>query len=200
VTSRAATEQEVVSAFLQADYRAPRPEPRQCLQSVLGTDTDALVLYPNHHDARDNARRKDALFRCRRELPELLELCSSFTWQLTSLTSSELAELRLLAYTTFRQIAPQTRRVGEAAGNVDDAGVQVGEGLKGRIRDLEFTLRRGPSLPMPPLIAVAEASEAPHVLIDGNTRAIAYARANSGSDVFVGYCANVEHWSFFGAV
>jgi hypothetical protein len=199
---RSVDEAEMVSAFLQADYHAPRPEPRECACAALGADAEALILQPNRQDLDENDRRRRALVRSRNELRMLFQVCPSLEWKLVVITHEELGRFRLLGYRTFCQLAPQTRTVREAALNVDHPDVEVDEDLKGRIAALETALRRTPS-PHPPLIAVAQEEAALHVILDGNTRAVAYFRSrsmDSNVEVIVGYHAGVVCWEFFGSV
>jgi hypothetical protein len=122
-------------------------------------------------------------------------------WRLVAVTVAELRSLLLLDYKTMRQLAPETRTVGEAATNVDDETVVVCEGLKERVQGIENSLAEQ-GLTAPPLIAVAPEPAASHVLLDGNTRAIAYARVFPGEDeieVLVGYHEAVVRWQFYGA-
>lgn len=193
---RSATESEMVVAYLQGDCLSARPSSSVYIRQALGARAESLVLHPNLGDATENAERLKAL-RLRREVTDLLDWCGeALDWRLLAATIDELRNVRLLGYDTFRELAPQTRTVGEAAANVDDAQIVVSECLKERVRAIEQSLQaRGVTTPPP--IAIAPMPAAPLTLLDGNTRAIAYARFFSTEDeieVFAGYHPQVDSW------
>jgi hypothetical protein len=114
---------------------------------------------------------------------------------LLSVPRVDLCRFRLLNYHTFRQLAPLGRTVAEAASNLDL--VHAEEELNDRVRDLGKEIAAGAT--HAPLIAVAPAPNLPYVLLDGNTRAIAYLSASQQDEVEVlaVYEPAIEGWEFY---
>ena len=103
--------------------------------------------------------------------------------------------MRLMNFPEALRLSQGTRKAGDAASNIATIGADT---LNGRALAIAEAISKGALLP--PLITVARTPSDVHVLLEGNTRAIALALRNDPStdvDLITGYSAMIERWCFF---
>ena len=94
-----------------------------------------------------------------------------------------------------QRLSGGTRIVRDAASNLTSVEADT---LNGRVLAIGEAISKGAMLP--PLITVARTPNEVHVLLEGNTRAIALALRSDPStnvDLVAGCSAAVEDWCFF---
>lgn len=193
---RASSEEEMVLAFLRAEYHSPRF--KALIRRALGGTAD-LLHRPRLDDAAENRARKAALAAVRgygddnylfRGFPSDVE------WTLVSLTRDELGDLLYANYPTWVDLSGGTRAIRDGAKNVDR--INVGEEANTNIKAVAREVASGRQYP--PLIFAGESSTSGLVLVEGHTRATAYVLelpAEAEIEVIVGSSGAMRSWAFY---
>ena len=122
-------------------------------------------------------------------------------WELVAITCAELGEFQYLNYPTFRQLSRGSRLVRDGAANVNGAEPDVAENgvnLNASIRAIARAVASGETYA--PLIALAMNRATDHILLEGNTRAAAFALSlppDNEIEVIAGYSPGVAGWHWF---
>ena len=194
---RSATEDEMVLCFLRAERNSPRW--REALAGRIGGRW-YLLDQPDLQDEAQNEDRRtvlgyrgyglnDYLFR---GFPDDVE------WWFVRMTRAEVGDL-MFGQGICDELTEGTRLVSVAAKNASTVECKgdapgLNEGIA-RVLELDSD---GASLE--PLVIVSTSPADQHVLVEGYSRACAYASRPEGPDVeaFAGYSTGIAHWAFWG--
>jgi hypothetical protein len=189
------SEDEMVLAFVRAEAASPL---RADIYRGAGLQPGDFGPDADLDDDEQNQRRRAALDHARgyvRRLALFAGLPSGVTWYRGVVTVEELGGLRHLRYPTFVQLTDGSRLVRDGASK----GVTVHrEQLSEHISNLTRAVSQGER--HPPLIAVAADLEDVPVILEGNKRASAYARAlprDERIEVIVGVSPSVKAMGFY---
>jgi hypothetical protein len=195
----AASEHDMVLAFLQAEISSPRW--RQGYAQVLASVSAdrALVEQPDLADAQQNALRSQVLQHVRGYRANSLLFTGfpvdSTIWRRVLMEPADLALVRYCnprAAPNFIRASQGTRRVVEAARHLDS----MPEPSRGNVRAVLAALAVGQTFP--PLIAV-QSGEGDFILVEGYTRATAYAAWDrlQAFPMYMGSSPDIRRWLFF---
>jgi hypothetical protein len=191
-----ATEHEMVLAFLQAEVDAPRWRDRYAWALQQIGATRALIDRPDLTSDAENAKRIDILRRVRgyrgneylfRGFP------LDTTWRHVRLPPVQFDLLRhCTGAPEFIQLSRGTRRVVDAAANLDQFKTPTSQNIRAVVQ----ALKKGQSYP--PMVAV-DSGEGELLLVEGYTRATAYAalRPPRPVEFFIGTSPNIRRWAFY---
>jgi hypothetical protein len=197
---RAASEAEVVAAFLRGELDSPRWGDR--LLDLLREDgvEPAVVRAPSLDDADERTYRARLLDRhrawLRREglfegFPERVK------WSRVALGPNEVLAIRYINWDWWLRISDGTRQPVDAAARIrrgDIAGVTAEE-------HEPIAARLHATQPPAELIAVASPDRARLVVVEGHVRLTAYALypqyLPAELEIFLGTAPDIEHWSKF---
>lgn len=186
----------MILAFLRAEYHSPRF--KTLIRKALGGDATPIYR-PRLDDAAQNAVRKQVLAAVRgygvgkylfRGFPADVE------WMIVAVTQEDLGDTRYADYPTWSALSGGSRAVRDGAANVDV--IEVDEDANANIRALARELTAGRQYPE--MIAVAEAPDAAHVLLEGHSRATAYFLTlppGEEIEMIAGYSPAMSSWAFF---
>jgi hypothetical protein len=192
----AATEDEMVLAFLQAELESPVHGSR--VRAAIGEA--ALITSPDLNDADENRARIRALSMTRgyaRNIWLFRNLPTDIEWAHIQTTVAELARMKHMDYESFRQLTMGTLIVGDGASNID--AVTACDDLNRRVRLVEDAIISGET--WPPLITIATGLDAAHRILEGNTRASASVLALPGNRIvpmIAGYSPRMREWHWYG--
>lgn len=193
---RSATEDEVISAFLQAEVDSTRYGGTivDCLKA-LGRDR-ALIDTPVLTDANENGARRRILSGYRGYPDRFLfqGFPSDVLWRRVQLQVAEFSNVRYANHPVFLRLSAGSRAIADGASNFKanpadhPAMAHVSAVLAAYGQGLEFA----------PLIMVEGPDRAP-ILIEGHTRATVYVIAgHTGNvDAFVGFSLALSRWIFY---
>lgn len=193
-----ATEDEMVLAFLQGEIDSPRFGP--IYQSNLAQNElnrAAIVDQPDITRADHNQIRLRLLgvvrgYRNNQYL--FVGFPQDVRWRRVMLEPGELARLMYANHPTWVQLSGGTRLVGDGAANI--GRIPTAENANVNVTDVVAALEQGHRYPA--LIAITD--EAGNlVLVEGHTRATAYAfaRFNESVEVLVGSSPGMRNWVFY---
>jgi hypothetical protein len=193
------SDDEMIVAFLQAELASPAWE-GAIRNGADGFRLDDLrvITDPNLDDPVEREKRRATLSSYRgygRNTYAFNTFPDDVEWFRGIASLAEVADMRLMNFPEAERLSGGTRIVRDAASNV--ASVEA-DTLNGRVLAIAEALNTGAKLQ--PLITVARTPNDVHVLLEGNTRAIALALRNDPStdiDLIAGYSAAVERWCFF---
>ena len=197
---RAASEAEVVAAFLRGELDSPRWGER-LLELLREDDVDAsLVRTPNVDDVAEGAYRASLLDRhrawLRREglfdgFPERV------AWSRVALAPDEALAIRYINWDWWLRISGGTRRPVDAAtrirrGEVPGVSAEEHEPIAARLQSAE---------PPPELIAVAPPDRSRLVVVEGHVRLTAYALypeyLPAELEIYLGTSEDMHRWTEF---
>jgi hypothetical protein len=197
---RAASEAEVVAAFLRGELDSPRWGER-LLELLREDDVDiSVVNTPNLDNAAECAYRERLLDRHRAWLRRegLFEgFPEQVAWSRVALTPGEVLAIRYINWDWWLWISSGTRRTVDAAARIrrnEIAGVtaEEHEPIAARLRAEESPAE---------LIAVAPPDHSRLVLLEGHVRLTAYALypeyLPAELEIYLGVSADIERWSEF---
>jgi len=190
-----ATEDEMIAAFLQAEINSSRYGDRIKLALQLSGFSRAAIDVPDTSDADANAMRRWVLGSYR-GYPNAA-LFTGFppvTWHRARLEPADFQRMRYAnELPTLVALSGPTRLVADGARNFV-AGVPAAVGMD-HIADIIAAIEAGRSFP--PLIA-AEDTDGSLILIEGHSRATAYAITglSDNIDAFVGRAASFAAWHY----
>ena len=194
-----ATEHDMVLAFLQGEVDSPRWRERYAwVIQQLGATRD-LIDRPDLTREADNRQRITVLanmrgYRVNRFLFTGFP-CDATTWRRVRLAPGDFGLLRYCnpaGAPGFVQLSGGTRRVVDAAANF----AQMETDASPHVRAVAEALKAGQTYP--PLIAV-ESIEGDLILVEGYTRATAYALLGPPGpvDFFIGTSPRIHEWAFY---
>jgi hypothetical protein len=189
----------MIVAFLQAELASPVWE-GAIRDGVDGFRLDDLrvITEPNLDDPVEREKRRATLSSYRgygRNTYAFNRFPDDVEWFRGVASLAEVADMRLMDFPEAQSLSGGTRIVRDAASNIATVAADT---LNGRVLAIAEAISRGATLP--PLITVARTPSEVHVILEGNTRAIALALQSDHSidvDVITGYSAAIEHWCFF---
>lgn len=191
-----ATEDEMVLSFLRAERTSPRWG-EQVADKLAGRSE--LLDEPDLGSETENQARQDILgsYRGYRRNAYLFEgFPNDLEWCRVRLTRLEVCEL-LVGRGQWDDLTEATRKVGIAAKNARTIVSSEDTRVNAILAIVEGD-HQGRSFE--PLIIAALSPDGPHVLIEGYSRACAYASTPQGPDVdaLSGYSPNLRNWLFWG--
>lgn len=185
-----ATEAEMVLAFLQAEIDAPR------FSAILGAfppDMIAAIREPKLGDPHQDQLRRAALDKYRGYLQGTMLFRSwppDVTWRRVAFDPNEVRRLQYAKVPQLVHITGGTRLVADGASNVNGSQ-ELAIGVSGICAGLASGDR------FLPLIAVTDGLRI--VLVEGHTRATAYARFGlcEPIEALLGVSQHIGDWPFF---
>jgi hypothetical protein len=198
----AASEDEVILAWLQAEVESPRFQ-----RNIIGNPPNREVLriarmlahQPDLNNPHQNATRREILRQTRGFGAGTLlftGLANDLTWRRFRATPAEIDSFLYANHPTWTTLAP-SRRISEGAANVDS--VPTLENVNEHIRAVAQRIHDDPGLVLPQLIALRRA-DSDIVVMEGHTRATAYvieaANMTGEIDAFLGAGASVATWQY----
>ena len=186
----------MVLAFLRAESESPRYRDQYAafFRAIGANATELLERADLQNLQQDNAR--NSILRMFRGYGEGVALFQGFpddaTWRRITVTPAQIRLFRYANHPVWIKLTGGTRLV--AAGVTNLGKVQIGEGTSENVRGIARRLERGERFP--PLIAVQNAITADMILVEGHTRATAYALSNSPNeiDVLLGTSSGMARW------
>lgn len=159
----------------------------------------SLLDRPNLADVVENQARKEVLaYRGYGSDSYLFKgFPADIRWRRAQLTRSEVGPL-LLGKEQWKDLTGGTRKVSVVAKNASRMTSAEDARINDSIASVIERDREGQAFE--PLIIVGQSIAGPFVIVEGYTRASAYASTPSGRDVetFVGLSTNIEDWAFWG--
>jgi hypothetical protein len=179
------TADEMVLAFLQAEVDSPRYRDYYALAlTKIGATRATLIDNADLQDARQNAARS-VILGAFRGYGQNRVLFAGFPidtcWRKVSVTPAELGHFKYAKHRIWSALTRGTRLVADGATNLDT--VQTDENTRVHVRAVAERLAQGDRFP--PLIAVQNAGAHDTVLMEGHTRATAYALTGIPDEITV---------------
>lgn len=191
----AASEDDVVFAFLRAEIDSPKWGPLYS-RALRGRNLDrvSLVDAADLKDARANIARKDVLGDVRgygRRSGLFTGFPLDATWRRVEVEPSDFPRLKSISRDDlWEKLTGGTRLIQDAAGNLDTYPE-----LAERVRIARERIEQG--LPTAELIAV-ENDAGDLIVVEGHTRATAYVLLSDlAFTTFVGTSSSMSQWHFF---
>jgi hypothetical protein len=199
---RQATVDEMVLAFLQAEVDSPTERGQFFANGLtdLRADRRTLIDQGNLNDLHENALRAALLSirGYRHDKALFTNFPADTTWRLVTVTPAEVMKFKYANDAVAKQpvwarLAP-TRLVADGVKNLDQVQNAV---IKDNVTGTVARVHRGRKLPA--LIAVQHSGVGGVVLMEGHTRATAYALAGLPEEieVIIGTSARMNKWLFF---
>ncbi len=200
----AATENQVVLAWLQAQIESPDfqayivgnpPNPANLSQALKAARS------PDLHDASQNELRRSIIssaFGFGEGTGSVAGLGNDITWRRLRLTTDEVAEMLYARHEgAWQLLSPATRKVAEGATNIGH--VFTGDATNMVVLSLASGLCHSDKK-LPEIIALKRPSDGRLVILEGHARATAIVleahRFPKGVDVFVGDGPSVGSWAY----
>lgn len=189
---RAGSEEEMISEFLNAEYRSERfSEQIKKAMEKLSLD-ESIILSADLNNANENIARKKLLGEFRgyglnRELFE--NFPNEIQWSLCNFVSCDLNNIRYINYSYWNELSQGTHSPLAAAQTILD-GIEIyDQSNAGFIKAAEF-IKSGGKFPRPILLT----SDSEHfVIVEGHLRITAFALAPehfNNIECFVGKCSS----------
>jgi hypothetical protein len=189
----------VVLAFLRSEIDSPRF--RTIALSALAGDT-SLIERASLDDRAENDARREALAAYRgygRGTFLFGGFPAHIEWVRLALTRPDVGELLYANYRAWTRLSGGSRRVRDGAANLGKVSLDEYQlDPTPHIRATESEIRRGRSLAE--MIVVAEGPNRRHVLLEGHTRATAYALAledDAEVQTLAGYSPQISGWVWY---
>jgi hypothetical protein len=196
---RPATTDEMVLAFLQADMETPTERGKAFAAALARTGVDRGLLIGAHADS--NNPQQNNIRRCVLGVVRgygwgqylFTDFPNDTAWRLVTVTPTEVKGFKYANHAGW-DWSGSTRLVSEGVKNLDQ--VQIKE-ISDRVTNIAARLRQGARFPA--LIAAQCVGAADVVLIEGHTRATAYALTNQPGEieVIIGTSSHMGGWPFF---
>jgi hypothetical protein len=193
---RPATVDEMVLAFLRADFHTPATDRAPLYIAVLariGTDAALLIDRGDLNDPQQNRNRRSILCECRGAL--FRGFPGDTVWRLVTVTPADVKRFMYANHLeNWAAVSGGTRLVAKGAKNLDGEQNKV---IRGNVTGIAARLRRGERFPA--LIAAQHVDPDDLALIEGHNRATAYAWAGLPNeiDVLIGTSTHMDRWPFF---
>jgi len=192
---------EMILAFLKAEVDSPRFQAliHDGLRQFCVT-REGIIYNANLEDDHQNQIREKLLGRSRGYNNDQFlfkNFPSDIHWRRIELEPRELEILKYANHPTWLQLSGGDRLVISAAKNIDTIPIfENNHNINESIKIVADNIKKG--VMFPELIAV-EDNQGYLILLEGHTRATAYAVANirSGIEIIVGSSANIQNWGFF---
>lgn len=190
----AATEDDMVAAFLRAELMSPRY--RSAISELLLGDgaAEEMLTRPDTSDAGANAYRQSVLARYRGyglDRAVFHGFPSDFAWHRASASLADLRTVRYINWEYWVSLSGDSRLAEDAAERL-----RCGEGDATEFRVIIEAMRGG-AVP-PELILAGQLDWTGLVVLEGHTRLTAYllepTLVGSGVDVLVGRSGSIGDW------
>jgi hypothetical protein len=186
----------MILAFVRAEIDASRfGHCYRASLAQLGATRAQLIDQADLSDTAANAHRAQMLGACRGYPNEALfkGFPPDVVWRRVDLEPADLALLKYANYPNWTALSGGTRRAVDGAANIDRCG---DERLVARILAVAAAVRAGRSFPE--LIAMEDGG-AGYVLVEGHTRATAYAIAwpKDSIQMLIGSSARTTEWAHY---
>jgi hypothetical protein len=188
-----ATDDEMILAFLRAEVHSQRF--KEAARSSLGHDL-SLVYEPRLDDVAQNLARKNALSAYMgygRDEWLFAAFPSDVEWQHVLVSHEELGGLRYARCDPWFAMSGGTLKVSLGAANVANFP-EINHNVAAIMKELA----NGRSYPE--LILAAESLDAPHILVEGHSRATAYylsIHTPRQVPAIAGYSSLLSSWRFY---
>ena len=196
IKNRSATEDEMISAFLQAEVDSPKWGP--CVTKGLAAVGSGrqLVDQPRLNDASENNRRKRVLDHCRgyeRRVDIFTGFPLDVMWWQAQLQPGDFATMKYMAHRSWAELSLGTRLVSVGASNFHKCSADQ---RFTHIASLAEAVRDG--VRFEPLIAIQHHDDY-LVLVEGHSRATAYVIESfvKSADAFVGASSTMHNWKHY---
>lgn len=191
-----APETEMVLAFVAAEIDSPTWGPRYSYHlRRLGRTPEDLVGRPefNPADNRDRAELLKSVRGYGQNTGLFLGFPQTVRWRRAELEPADFAALRYARCPPWTELAPATLTVAEGARNLETVDTQ--DDYRSKVHGIIARIQRGDRFP--PLI-LAETTAPALILIEGHTRATAYALQAPARpiEVLVGSSPEWGRWAF----
>lgn len=185
---------EMIAAFVQAEFDSARFG--RAYQFVLQSTgrNRSIIDHPDTTNADENRIRHGMLARVRGYPKATLftRFPKKVTWHLLEFTSEEVGQFWYANWKTWITLSGGTRLVADGAANVDRIEViEEGTTVNDNIKAVAKRLRNGETFPK--IIVVGQRLQLPLVVIEGHTRATAYALVGPDTVTRVRVIAAISH-------
>lgn len=195
---RPATADEMVLAFLRGEVDSPTNRGQLVIDAIarIGANRVELLDHADLNDPQQNKARRRVLGETRGYgLGQWLFVGfpDDTTWRLVTVTPAEVKRFRYANCEPWASLSGTSRLVADGVKNLDLVQNAV-------VRPDVFGIAaRLPRHQFPQLIATQPAGATDIVLMEGHTRATAYALTNMPNEieVFIGTSPGMAGWSFF---
>jgi hypothetical protein len=188
----------MVLAFLRAELDSPRHF-TQYLEPILSANglSTAIMEDADLADQAEN-RIRAAILGAYRGFRQGHSLFAGFPsdarWRLVALTLAEINDLRYARCNPWIDLSNGSLSVRDGAENIETVSTSVNTDILELAREIEAG-----NYPDSEMIVAAESPLSRHILVEGHTRATAYAVANPPVDeveVIVGYSKGLSDWAW----
>jgi len=187
----------MILAFLRGDIDTRTERRDVYLKALLQirTDRSQLIDLADLENPGQNDERRTLLGAVRgygRDLALFAGFPDDTTWRLVTVRPAEIKSFKYAKCEPWASLSGGFRLVADGMMNLDQAQFSVGNvlGIAARVRQGD---------PFPALIAAQRAGASEVVLMEGHTRATAYALTGSPDkiEVIIGTSARMGSWPFF---
>jgi hypothetical protein len=197
---RPTTADEMVLAFVRAEIDSPTDhgEALHHALSQLHEDRARLIDRADLMDERQNHARRSILGAARgygRNLYLFRNFPYDTTWRLVTVTPAQVADFKYANCEPWTRLSGSSRLVADGVNNLNRG---QNKAIQDNVAGIAARLSRGDRFQA--LVAVECGSHtAQPVLMEGHTRATAYALTDSPGeiDVIIGSSATMNRWAFF---
>jgi hypothetical protein len=193
------SEDYMVASFLKGEANSPRFAPIHAVALRQVGATPSVVHTPDLNSAKENAIRAELLSRIRgyRDRHLFTGFPQSVEWFRVSVPIQEIGELLYANYPTWVKLSAGSRRVHDGAANIDT--IPTDEGVNLQVRSLVEHMHDG--IQLGELLLVGTSRRDPIILLEGHTRATAYALVRPTMfktiAAVVGLSDEMTSWAFF---
>ena len=192
----------MVLAFLQADMESPTERGKAFAAALARTGVDRDLLIGAHADS--NNPQQNNIRRCILGAVRgygwgqylFKDFPNDTAWRLVTVTPTEVKGFKYANHAGWGW-SGGTRLVSEGVKNLDQVQTKEIKEINDRVTDIATRLRQGARFPA--LIAAQCVGVTDVVLIEGHTRATAYALTNQPGEieVIIGTSSHMGGWPFF---
>jgi hypothetical protein len=197
IEQRPATVDEMVLAFLRAEIDTPTDR-RQLFVDAFGqvaVERAQLIDDADLKSPQQNDARRRVLIYARGAL--FIGFPRDTAWRLVTVTPTEVKAFKYAKSAGSHPLLCSTRIVEDGVQNLDQVQNKDIKQFSDRVTNIVDRLRQGKRFP--PLIAAQCTGIADVVLMEGHTRATAYALTDLPDEieVFIGTSAHMRRWRFY---
>lgn len=200
---RSASADDMVLAFLRADVESPTERSQSYAHVLTAIGADKVTLLGDRADPKNpqqNDTRSVVLGAVRgygRDALLFKDFPQNTDWRLVKAIPDEVKSFKYAKHGGCHPLLCSTRIVADGVKNLDRVQIKEIKEISDRVTNIADRLRQGERFP--PLIAVQHSGIPDVVLVEGHTRATAYALTDSPVeiDVIIGLSPTMNHWDFF---
>ena len=173
------SEDYMILTFLQAEISSPR------FARYLGKHDMLILTLPDLSCPKQNKERKRILTKYR-GFGNRTKLFHKFPkkvlWETETFLPNDIKKLKTINHTEWNRLTKNSRYVTSAVLNLSNIYVR---GITENIIDVYKSLCQG--IKLPSIIITQDLVTNNRVILEGHTRAVAYALANCGCEAIIGY-------------